>query len=181
MRVKIIACLALAILLVSSSAASASLVKFSFPAIMPTYGSEDTEKLMGTIGGIVEFTNEEIASNEAHASSGSSPGTSILSYPVTSIPGPETLLSALAPPAKSDTEAKNNIHTALIGTNLTYYSIAGKPMNYTITADSIKSIDRFAYKGKPVWKVRVGEGLAWDLIMDITGKEILDTEQLFRT
>jgi hypothetical protein len=181
MRVKIIVCLAFAILLVSSSAASANLVKFSFPAITPTYGSEDTGKLMGMIGGVVEFTNGEIASNGANASSRRHLDTSILSYPVTSMPGPEALLSALAPPAKSDMEAKNNIRTALIGTNLTYYSIAGKPMNYTITADSIKNIDQFAYKGKPAWKVRVGEGLAWDLIMDETGKEILDTEQLFRT
>lgn len=176
MRAKSIACLAIAILL-ASSAASASLVPFTFPAIKAVYGS-DTGDLLDTIGGLVKFSNMEIASRGANTSTADS---SILSGQITSMPGPMELLSVLAPPGKSDKAAKDSINKTLIGRNLTYYSIAGKPMNYTITADSIKSIEPFPYKGKPALKVRVGEGLAWDLIMDSAGTKVLDSKQLFQT
>lgn len=180
MRVKIIASLAIAILLLSTSAATASIVSLAFPAIQPAYNG-DTGKLMDTIDGIVSFTNDEVASQGANISSARPPVSSILSGPVASMPGAIELLTALAPPVKSDQAVKDTINKTLIGMNLTYTSIAGKPMNYTITADSIKSIDWFAYKGNPAWKVRVGEGLAWNLIMDETGKKILKTDQLFQT
>lgn len=73
------------------------------------------------------------------------------------------------------------INMTLIGTNLTYYSIAGKPMNYTIGAVDIMSVEKAEYDGRPAWKVRVGQGMAWDLTMDAEGKQILDTKQLFYT
>ncbi len=78
-------------------------------------------------------------------------------------------------------DARNTINESLVGANLTYYSIAGKPMNYTIGADDIRGIEKVEYNGRPAWKVRVGEGLAWDLTMDAEGKQILDTKQLFVT
>jgi hypothetical protein len=53
-------------------------------------------------------------------------------------------------------------------------------MNYTITDDSIKSISLTSYDGHPAWKVRVGEGISWDLIVDGSGN-ILKTKQLFYT
>ncbi|BAI61303.1 hypothetical protein MCP_1231 [Methanocella paludicola SANAE] len=179
MRIKIIAYLAIAILL-ASPAASASLVSLTFPAIRPVYAG-DTGKLMEAIGGLVEFTNAEVASPGINASTANFPDSSILSDRITSLPGAIELLTALAPPVKPDNAARDNISRTLTGMNLTYYSIAGKPMNYTITADSIKSIEPYPYKGKPAWKVRVGEGLAWDLIMDRSGTKILKTDQLFRT
>ncbi len=77
--------------------------------------------------------------------------------------------------------ARKAINDTLIGTNLTYSNIAGQPMNYTIGADDIKSVEKTTYNGQPAWKVRVGEGLAWDLTMDAEGKNILDTKQLFIT
>lgn len=73
------------------------------------------------------------------------------------------------------------INERLIGTNLTYYSIAGVPMNYTIGAGDIMSVEKAEYKGQPAWKVRVGQGIAWDLTMDAEGKQILDTKRLFVT
>ncbi len=74
-----------------------------------------------------------------------------------------------------------NIEKTLTGMNLTYYSIAGQPLNYTIGAGDIQSVDKAEYNGQAAWKVRVGQGMQWDLIMDQSGKEILDTKQLFVT
>ncbi len=76
---------------------------------------------------------------------------------------------------------RNAINDRLIGTNLTYYSIAGVPMNYTIGASDVKAIEKASYEGQAAWKVRVGEGLAWDLIMSVDGRQILETQQLFVT
>jgi hypothetical protein len=78
-------------------------------------------------------------------------------------------------------DARSTITDTLAGTSLTYYSIAGQPMNYTIGPDDIGSIERTAYEGKDAWKVRVGQSLAWDLTMDASGTEILYVDQLFRT
>lgn len=74
-----------------------------------------------------------------------------------------------------------SIGRTLAGMTLTYYSIAGQPMNYTIGAGDIQSIDRAVYAGMPAWKVRVGQGLQWDLTMDASGTRVLDVEQLFVT
>ncbi len=181
MRVKFLACLfGLALLLVSSATASASLVKLTFPVIQPAYGTDDGDmmKIVGLIGDIAAFTDREIAGHGANASTADRYA---LSAPVMSIPGPEAFLEALVPPGTANTQARNNINKTLVGKNLTYSSIAGKPMNYTITADSIKSIDSTIYKNEHAWKVRVGEGLAWDLTMDASGTKILATRQLFQT
>ncbi len=78
-------------------------------------------------------------------------------------------------------DIRKAINDRLVGTNLTYSSIAGKPMNYTIGADDIVSVEKAEYNGQPAWKVRVGQGVAWDLTMDAEGKQILDTKQLFYT
>lgn len=76
---------------------------------------------------------------------------------------------------------KESINNTLIGTNLTYYSFAGKPINYTITTEDITSIEPTIYDNSTAWKVHVGQGLMWDLIMDDTGTKILDMKQLFQT
>lgn len=75
----------------------------------------------------------------------------------------------------------SNIEKTLVGMNLTYYSIAGQPLNYTIGAGDIQLVEKADYNGQAAWKVRVGQGLQWDLIMDQSGKQILDTKQLFVT
>lgn len=75
----------------------------------------------------------------------------------------------------------NAIKKTLIGMNLTYYSIAGQPMNYTIGDGDIQTIDKVEYNGQQAWKVRVGQGMQWDLTMDKSGERILDTKQLFVT
>ncbi len=177
MRNKIIAGLAIALLLASMAGASASLIPLTSPVIRPA-SDGDNGKLMGAIEGLVAFTNDEIASK---GNASADYDRSIFSNPITTMPGATDLLAALAPPGKSSQAARDNINTTLIGKNLTYTSIAGKPLNYTITADSIKSVQPFAYKGERAWKVRVGEGLAWDLIMDTAGTKILKTDQLFQT
>ena len=78
-------------------------------------------------------------------------------------------------------DAKSMINKTLIGHNLTYYSIAGQPMNYTITSEDIVTIDPATYKNSSAWKVRVGTSLTWDLTMSSDGTEILYVDQLFRT
>jgi hypothetical protein len=78
-------------------------------------------------------------------------------------------------------DVNTTIKDTLVGTNLTYYSIAGKPMNYTIGQDDIVSVEPATYEGKDAWKVRVGESLSWDLTMDANGTKILYVDQLFRT
>jgi hypothetical protein len=78
-------------------------------------------------------------------------------------------------------DARATIEDTLVGTNLTYYSIAGQPMNYTIGPDDIMSIEPTTYERKDAWKVRVGQSLAWDLTMDASGTQILYVDQLFRT
>jgi hypothetical protein len=78
-------------------------------------------------------------------------------------------------------DARAKIKDTLIGTNLTYYSIAGQPMNYTIGPQDIGNIEPTTYEGRDAWKVRVGESLAWDLTMDANGTEILSVDQLFQT
>jgi hypothetical protein len=78
-------------------------------------------------------------------------------------------------------DARSTIKETLVGTNLTYYSIAGRPMNYTIGPEDIGSVEPTTYEGKDAWKVRVGQGLSWDLTMDANGREILYVDQLFRT
>jgi hypothetical protein len=82
--------------------------------------------------------------------------------------------------ASSDDHQKA-ISTTLVGHNLTYYSIAGKPLNYTIGPGDIQSIDRTTYNGSEAWKVRVGQGLAWDITMSDDGATMLDVKQLFVT
>ncbi len=81
----------------------------------------------------------------------------------------------------SHKDARVAIEKTLVGTNLTYYSIAGKPMNYTITQDDILGVEPAIYKGKDAWKVRVGQSLSWNLTMSADGTQVLDSEQLFRT
>ncbi len=75
----------------------------------------------------------------------------------------------------------NAINQTLVGTNITYYSFAGKPLNYTVIPDDIGSVEKIEYNGQPAWKVHVGQGLAWDITLDAGGKQILDTKQLFQT
>jgi hypothetical protein len=180
MRVKVIACLVLAALLVSAPAASASLVGLTFPTIKPVYASDvgDMGKVMALIGDVVKFSKGEVAGHGVNPPIADFPK---ISGALKSIPGPDKFMSMLTPVARQDQAARDSIYATLVDTNLTYYSIAGQPMNYTITADDIKGINRTVYKGKPAWKVRIGEGLAWDLTMDDTGKKVLDTKQLFQT
>ena len=76
---------------------------------------------------------------------------------------------------------KNAIYATLVGHTMTYSSIAGKPLNYTITQGDIGSIDQTSYQGDPAWKVHVGTSLSWDLTVSSDGTKILDSKQLFQT
>lgn len=87
------------------------------------------------------------------------------------LPGNNTTTQAL----------RSQINKTLTGYNITYYSIAGQPMNYTVTADDIKSIEKTDYNGGDAWKVRIVEGLSWDVILSADGTRVLDTRQLFQT
>jgi len=64
----------------------------------------------------------------------------------------------------------SNIENTLVGMNLTYYSIAGQPLNYTIGAGDIQSVEKAEYNGQAAWKVRVGQGMQWDLTMTRAAK-----------
>jgi hypothetical protein len=73
------------------------------------------------------------------------------------------------------------ITTTLVGHNLTYFSFAGKPLNYTIGPGDIQQIEQTTYNDDPAWMVHVGQGLTWDITMDESGMHILDIRQLFQT
>ncbi|MCD1296309.1 hypothetical protein CUJ83_15000 [Methanocella sp. CWC-04] len=76
---------------------------------------------------------------------------------------------------------EENIKDQLIGMNITYYNIAGQPMYYIVSEGDIRSIEKTRYGNDDAWKVRIGEGLQWDVTMDYEGKKILDIDQLFCT
>ncbi len=192
MRVKVITCLALAVILICcASVASASIVSLTYPAgdlqknlpdIQTLYGQQSGSvgTTMGLINDVVGMSNERFIQHDLNASL---PGTTDLmgTGSLSGIPDPATFVDALAPPVNSSVNATANIYKTLVGMNLTYTSIAGVPMNYTITKDSIKSIDQTAYDGKLAWNVHVGDSMAWDLTMDATGSKILESKQLFNT
>ncbi len=193
MRVKAITCLAFAIMLICcASIASASIVKLTYPAgdlqktlpdIQPQYGQQSgsEEQTLGLISDVVGMSNDRFIKHDLNASLPDSQIDALGVEPLMAIPGPTDFLNAMTPPDNSTATAKANIYKTLVGTNLTYTSIAGKPMNYTITNDSIKSIDQTVYKNKLAWKVHVGDSMAWDLTMDVTGTKVLGSTQLFNT
>ena len=78
-------------------------------------------------------------------------------------------------------DARSTIRDTLVGTNLTYYNFAGRPMNFTIGENDIGNAVPTTFEGKDAWKVRVGQGMTWDLTMDANGTEILRVDQLFQT
>jgi hypothetical protein len=79
----------------------------------------------------------------------------------------------------SDDIIKDNIRSNLTGTEIVYSNIAGKPITYNVTENDIKSIEKTMLNGKPAWKVRIGEGLAWDYYYEEQGNIIIKKEQLF--
>ena len=85
------------------------------------------------------------------------------------------------PEPLGDDAIKEKIKNNLIGTAVVYYDIAGRPLTYNVTGESIKNIQKTNVEGKIVWKVRIGEGLAWDYYYDEQGNEVIKKEQLFRT
>lgn len=76
---------------------------------------------------------------------------------------------------------EQKIKERLVGEKITYYNIAGQPVNFTISVSDIKSIDKMEIKGEIFWKVRVGDDLMWYLYLDKDGKNIVKKEQLFVT
>jgi hypothetical protein len=76
---------------------------------------------------------------------------------------------------------KGSIYKTLVGYDITYYSIAGKPMHYIVKSSDIGKITSTAYNGRPAWKVRVGSGMTWDFTLDKSGTKVLDIKQLFQT
>lgn len=81
----------------------------------------------------------------------------------------------------SDDLIKEKIRSDLTGTEIVYYDIAGKPVTYNVTEKDIKSIEKTTLNGKIAWKVRIGEGLAWDYYYEEQGNKIIKKEQLFVT
>jgi|SRR5450759_4692474 len=79
----------------------------------------------------------------------------------------------------SDDIIKDKIRSNLTGTEIVYSNIAGKPITYNVTENDIKSIEKTMLNGKPAWKVRIGEGLAWDYYYEEQGNIIIKKEQLF--
>lgn len=85
------------------------------------------------------------------------------------------------PTPVSDNAIKEKIRSNLIGTSIVYYDIAGRPVAYNVTEKDIKSIEKTVLEGRIVWKVRIGEKLAWDYYYEEQGNEIIKKEQLFVT
>ena len=76
---------------------------------------------------------------------------------------------------------EQKIKERLVGEKIAYYNIAGQPINFTISANDIKSIEKIEIKGEVFWRVRVGGDLMWDMYLDKDGKKIVRKEQLFVT
>jgi hypothetical protein len=200
MRVKIITLLALAILIVASAACAMAsdpvVTKQAHPNTYPpsvegffaypAYGSSDTSdisQISDLVKHIVDLSADTYGSKACDQPSSDMIQNAFSNYRLSGIPEPVGLISAMAPAEPANRTLMNDtdsVKKALIGKNLTYTSFAGKPMNYTITDDSIKSITLTSYDGHPAWKVRVGEGMSWNLIVDGSGN-ILETKQLFYT
>ena len=75
---------------------------------------------------------------------------------------------------------EQKIKERLVGEKIIYYNIAGQPINFTISAEDITSIEKIQTKEGVFWKARVGKELMWDLYLDKNG-EIVKKEQLFVT
>lgn len=196
MRVKLFTLIILAAMLIASAAYAVAgdlTVSTYMPKSLPNgifaypvydgNSIKDLYQVNDLIGGTADLANDTYHSYASGLPPAENIKSMMLDDRINSLPDPMMLVSAMAPPVSADSPyglGMDHIKNALIGTNLTYTNIAGKPMNYTITADSIKSIKPTAYKNKTAWKVRVGEGMAWDLIVDSSGK-ILETKQLFYT
>ncbi|MBC8500565.1 MAG: hypothetical protein ISS25_03350 [Nanoarchaeota archaeon] len=88
------------------------------------------------------------------------------------------LLSACTSPEVS---LEDRIKESLIGYELTYYTIAGLPETFVISEFDIISIEEATYQKEEFYKVRVGEGLSWNLYLDKETFEVVHTEQLFVT
>ena len=78
-------------------------------------------------------------------------------------------------------DIEQKIRNNLIGEKVTYYNIAGQPINFTISAEDVKSIEKTETKEGIFWKVRVGKDLMWDFYFDKDAKKIVKKEQLFVT
>ena len=81
----------------------------------------------------------------------------------------------------SDDAIKEKIISNLNGTTIVYHDIAGRPVIYNVTERDIRNIAKTNMGDKPAWRVRIGEGLAWDFYYDEFGNEVIKKEQLFRT
>jgi len=81
----------------------------------------------------------------------------------------------------SDDVIKEKIRSELIGTEIVYHSLTGRPLTFNVTEKDIKRIDKTMLDGKIAWKVRIGEGLAWDYYYEEQGNKIIKKEQLFKT
>lgn len=84
-------------------------------------------------------------------------------------------------PSVANEEVKEKIRRSLIGTSIAYNDIAGRPVKYNVSEKDIKSIEKIMLDGRNVWKVRIGDGLAWDYYYNEQGNEIIKKEQLFVT
>lgn len=74
-----------------------------------------------------------------------------------------------------------NIEKTLVGHQIVYYDIAGKPRYYNISKKDIRSIEKSESEGEVVWIVTVGSGMQWEMHLNSTGESILEENQLFRT
>lgn len=200
MRVKIITLLALAILLIASAASAMAsdpvVTKQAHPNTYPpsiqgffaypAYGEQnagDISQVSDLVKHIADLSADTYESKACDQPSSDVIRNAFLNNQLSGIPEPMELISAMAPSWSANRTIAydtDSVRKALVGKKLTYSNIAGKPMNYTITDDSIKSISLTSYDGHPAWKVRVGEGMSWDLIVDGSGN-ILKSKQLFYT
>jgi hypothetical protein len=79
-----------------------------------------------------------------------------------------------------DSGIEENIRKKVVGTRITYYNIAGNPIEYEISEDNINSIHLIELNEETIWKVEIGKGLKWNLYYNKEG-ELIRTEQLFQT
>ncbi|MFH1589877.1 MAG: hypothetical protein ABIB43_04890 [archaeon] len=76
---------------------------------------------------------------------------------------------------------QDRVNDALVGKNITHYSIAGVPLTHVIEESDIGKAENALYQKQEYIRVKIGQTISWNLYLDKETLEIIHTEQLFVT
>lgn len=91
------------------------------------------------------------------------------------------VIIALLVSCSEEVTLQDRVVDALVGKEITYYSIAGEPLTHEILESDIGEAEIALYQKQEYVKVRIGQDMAWNLYLDRETLEIMHVEQLFIT